>query len=88
MAEKHKKLIFKHSSTIGLREYPVLTTCLQRLTKTVNVQNHPIRVKEAYLDGETVNRKAEYDDLVYAANDTERPIRELAEEAETAARTK
>jgi pyridinium-3,5-bisthiocarboxylic acid mononucleotide nickel chelatase len=62
-----RRLIFTHTSTIGIREYEVIRHMLERSESSVDVDGRTIRVKVAVLDGEIVNRSAEWDDVVAAA---------------------
>jgi len=72
------KVIFKHSTTIGFRYYPVSTKCLERKIVEVKVKGHYLRIKESYYNGEIVERKVEYDDLVHLAEITGLTLDELS----------
>ena len=73
--------IFRHTSTIGLREQPVGKHALDREMTTVEVDGHPVAVKLARLDGEVVNAMPEYDDVVRAATALGRPVRDVLADA-------
>jgi pyridinium-3,5-bisthiocarboxylic acid mononucleotide nickel chelatase len=62
-----RRLIFTHTSTIGMREHGVTRHMLDRRTASVDVGGQTIRVKLALLDGAIVNRSVEWDDVVGAA---------------------
>ena len=62
-------MIYKHSSTIGFRHYPVTTCCLNRKFRTVDVEGCSVRIKESFYKGNLVQRKAEHDDCVAVAEE-------------------
>jgi pyridinium-3,5-bisthiocarboxylic acid mononucleotide nickel chelatase len=78
--------IFRETTTIGIREYPVARHALPRETAIVTVGGLEVRVKLARLDGVVVTAQPEYDDVVHVAQALGRPVREVLAEATTAAR--
>ena len=78
--------IFRETTTIGIREYPVARHALPRETATVSVGGLDVRVKLARLDGVVVTAQPEYDDVVRAAHSLGRPIRDVLAEATATAR--
>ena len=68
MSEKETfiKLLFKHTTTLGIREYRCGRHTLQRQERTVETESGPVRVKESSGWGVTRN-KAEYEDLAEIA---------------------
>jgi uncharacterized protein (TIGR00299 family) protein len=62
-----RRAIFRHTSTIGLREFPVAKHCLERSNAVVEIGGMPVRVKLASLDGQILNRSVEWDDVVVVA---------------------
>jgi uncharacterized protein (TIGR00299 family) protein len=70
-----RREVFRHTSTIGVREVTVGKTALDRAMRTVTVDGHPIAVKLALLDGEVVNAQPEYDDVARVAEATGRPVK-------------
>ncbi|MCC8160527.1 MAG: nickel pincer cofactor biosynthesis protein LarC [Oscillospiraceae bacterium] len=64
--EKMLKLIFKHTSTIGVREHISNRYTLERAEETVNTEYGDIRVKKSRGYGVSKS-KAEYDDVEKAA---------------------
>jgi uncharacterized protein (TIGR00299 family) protein len=78
--------IFRETTTIGIREYPVARHALPRETATVSLSGFEVRVKLARLDGVVVTAQPEYDDVVQAAHALGRPVREVLAEAAAAAR--
>lgn len=81
-----RREIFRQTSSIGVREYPVAKHALDREMRTVEVAGHTVRVKLARLDGAVVNAQPEYDDLVSVAAATGRPVKDVLAEAVAASR--
>lgn len=72
-AEAVRRVFFRETSTIGVREHEVVKHALPREMLTVSVGGHPIAVKAARLDGEIVNLQPEWDDVARAASALDRP---------------
>lgn len=70
-----RAVLFRQSSTIGVREYEVGKHALEREMVTVQVEGAPIRVKLARYEGSVVNAAPEYDDVVAAASALGRPVK-------------
>ncbi len=70
--------VFRETTSIGVRYYPVGRRVLARDIRTVRVAGEEVRVKVARSDGRTVNVQPEYDDLVRAARKSKRPLKEIA----------
>ena len=58
-----KALIFRNSTTIGLREYAVTKTVLERQSKEIETELGKIAVKYSYFEGREIRFKPEYDVL-------------------------
>ena len=86
-AEEVRRAVFRETTTIGVREYPVARHALPRETTAVSVGGVVISVKVARLDGAVVTAQPEYDDVVHAARLLGRPVREVLADATAAART-
>jgi pyridinium-3,5-bisthiocarboxylic acid mononucleotide nickel chelatase len=86
-AAEVRATVFRETTTIGIREYPVARHALPRETTTVSVGGVEIAVKLARLDGIVVTAQPEYDDVVRAAAALARPVREVLAEATAAARS-
>jgi pyridinium-3,5-bisthiocarboxylic acid mononucleotide nickel chelatase len=78
--------VFRHTSTIGVREVAVGKTALERRMRTVDVAGHQVAVKLAVLDGEVVNAQPEYDDVARVADETGQPVKVVLAAASAAAR--
>ena len=68
--------IFKETSTIGVRYFPVQRVACERSIRTVCIDNIIIHVKISSYQGEIVNISAEYDDCREAAVHTGKSIEE------------
>ncbi|HZK95547.1 MAG TPA: nickel pincer cofactor biosynthesis protein LarC [Prolixibacteraceae bacterium] len=58
-----KAIIFNNSTTIGLREYAVTKTVLERQEKEIETELGKINVKYSYFQGREIRFKPEFDDL-------------------------
>lgn len=77
-----RAIIFRETSSIGLREMPVPKHHkLARTESLVHVGGQPIRIKIARLDGETVNVNPEWRDVVAAAQALGQPAKQVLAEA-------
>ncbi len=70
--------VFKETTSIGVRYYPVGRRVLGRSFETVRVHGEKVGLKVAALGGRTVNVQPEYDDLVKASRKTGVSLKELA----------
>lgn len=60
-------ILFRESTTIGVRHQEMARTCLDRKTETVETAFGPIRFKVATRHGEVLNAAPEFDDCARAA---------------------
>ena len=70
-------LIFRETTTIGVRYRESEREVLDRETVVVETAVGPIRVKVAHQRGETLNVSPEFDDCVRAAKAAGRPVKEV-----------
>ncbi|HKA69979.1 MAG TPA: nickel pincer cofactor biosynthesis protein LarC [Actinomycetes bacterium] len=84
-AEQVRTVIFRETSTIGLRESPVGKRALVREMRTVDIGGEEIRIKIALLDGVVVNAQPEYEDVAAAAAKLNRPVKAVLAAAAAAA---
>jgi len=68
LTQKMKEIIFRHSTTIGIREYPVSKTVLDRQEKEIETELGNLRVKCSYFEGNEIRFKPEFEDLKKLAN--------------------
>jgi hypothetical protein len=73
--------VFRETTSIGVRFYPVGRRVLDRSFETVRVGGQTIGLKLAGRDGRTLNVQPEYEDLVRAARKTGTPLKEIAHRA-------
>lgn len=76
-----EKAIFLHTSTVGVRRFPVERTCMARSTFEVETEFGKVRVKKSVL-GDIEKIKPEFDDLKALADKAGVPIREIQKAVE------
>lgn len=76
-----EKAIFLHTSTVGVRRFPVERTCMARNTFEVETEFGKVRVKKSVL-GDIEKVKPEFDDLKACADKAGVPIREIQKAVE------
>lgn len=72
-------LVFRETTTLGFRRYPVDKVSLERIIETVETSLGAVRVKTAYLEGRAIKAKPEYEDLRRIAESGGLPLREVQE---------
>ncbi|HVF05328.1 MAG TPA: nickel pincer cofactor biosynthesis protein LarC [Frankiaceae bacterium] len=81
-----RRVLFRETSTIGLREREVTKRSLDRSVETVVLADgSEVRVKVARLEGEVVNAVPEFDDVATLAAKLDRPVKAVLAEASAAA---
>ena len=70
-------VIFRETTTIGLRHYDVDRECLQREIVTVETPIGAVRFKVARRDGRVVNAVPDFEDCVKLAAATNLPVKEV-----------
>lgn len=80
-ADDVRAAIWRHTSTIGVREIPLAKHALEREMLSVDVAGHAIDVKVASHGGEVVNAQPEWDDVARAAVALGRPVNDVLAEA-------
>lgn len=76
-----REVVFRHTSTLGLREHRVVKRELDRDVLVVHLGGQRLEVKRGWLDGAVVNRQPEYDDVVRVAAALGRPVSEVLRQA-------
>lgn len=79
-------VLFRESTTIGVRWFQINRRPLPRRWVTVQVEGHDVRVKVAEFDGQIVTTAAEFDDVRAVAEALDRPAREVQAHAAELAR--
>ncbi|MDT7546489.1 MAG: pyridinium-3,5-bisthiocarboxylic acid mononucleotide nickel chelatase [Actinomycetota bacterium] len=82
-----QRVMFRETSTIGLRTQRVCKLALDRTETAVDVDGQRVRVKIAVHEGEVVNTNPEYDDVVAAAEVLGRPVKTVLQQAAASAQT-
>lgn len=70
-------LIFRETTTIGVRFSEMRRECLERETVSVQTALGEVRFKVARRDGRVLNAQPEFDDLVKLAGEHSRPVKEV-----------
>jgi len=70
-------IVFRETTTIGVRYRESERECLERTTVVVNTAVGPIRIKVARRGGEVLNAAPEFDDCVRAASESGRPVKDV-----------
>lgn len=81
-----RRVVFRETSTLGMREQNLGKHALERQEATVEVGGRPVRVKLGRLDGEVVNVMPEWDDVAAAADALGRPAKQVLLDAHAEAR--
>jgi uncharacterized protein (DUF111 family) len=84
-APRLRTLVFRETSTLGLRELRVGKHALDRAERTVDVDGRPVRVKLGLVAGEVVNAMPEWVDVAAAAAALGRPAKQVLQQAHAAA---
>lgn len=79
-ADEMKEIIFKHTSSIGLRESVVTKSMLHRKAITVSTKFGDVRVKQCVYQGKAVRSKPEFEDCKALANKHNISIDEIENE--------
>jgi len=74
-------LIFRESTTFGVREYTVARTVLARRFETVKTPHGKVRVKIGSWQGREITRAPEYEDCRRLAEKAKIPVRKIYAEA-------
>jgi uncharacterized protein (DUF111 family) len=81
VASAVRDVVFRETTTIGLREQAVRKHALERTESMVDVDGQRIRVKTAWLAGRVVNAMPEWDDVIAAAHALGRPAKQVLAQA-------
>jgi uncharacterized protein (DUF111 family) len=71
------RLIFRETTTLGMRVSHQRRWCLPRTTRLVQTEWGAVRVKESSLDGEVVNAYPEYEDLRRIAKESGLTLKQM-----------
>jgi uncharacterized protein (TIGR00299 family) protein len=87
-ATRLAEVLFRESTTLGLRTYPVETWELARTIETVDTPYGPVRVKVGWWAGARRSWAPEFEDAAQAAKTAGVPVRAVMEAAWSAYRTR
>lgn len=79
------EVILRETNTLGVRSWPVARTALRRDSVTVEVRGFPLSVKRGWLNGVVVTSQPEYSDAAAVAGQTGVPVKQIIDEARSAA---
>lgn len=74
-------LLFKQTSTLGVRKYLVERHCLNRGYQTIDLKGCKINIKTALRNGEIIKFAPEYNDCLQAAEKLNQPLKDIYDEA-------
>ena len=75
--DRFKDLLFRHTTTLGVKSLPVDKTELERRFDTVETPFGPVAMKRALLDGEVLRSKPEYEECREIARRENLPLAEV-----------
>lgn len=79
--ERLCRLLFRESTTIGVRMYTAERRTLERAHVPVTTAYGPLRIKVSRLNGEVLNFAPEYEDCAKAARERDVPLKRVLAEA-------
>jgi uncharacterized protein (TIGR00299 family) protein len=79
---KINEVLFRETSTLGVRKYVVNKTVLERQVEEIQTRYGTIRVKSAFYQGICIKSKPEYDDCMKIAREKGIPISQVYREVE------
>jgi len=82
------EVLFKETSTIGVRKYRVDKTMLDRVIEIISTPLGDVRVKSAFYKGVCIKSKPEYDDCIKIAREKGIPVSQVYREVEQELRRK
>lgn len=78
--EDLKEIIFRETTTLGIREYKINRTKLKREFEVIDTGYGKVSVKKAYYKGKLIKVKPEYEDCKRLAHDNDKPIKNIYDE--------
>ena len=77
-------VLFRHTTTFGLRFYRAERACLQRSEDLVDTRFGPIKMKRAFYRGKLLRSSPEYEDCKRAAEANKVSVKEVYDAASAA----
>lgn len=78
--DKMKEILFKETTTLGVRYYPLTVHRLERKFKIIETVWGPVTVKEGYHAGDLVQRAPEYEECKEIAKQYNVPLKQVYEQ--------
>lgn len=78
-----KEIIFKETTTLGIKSIAVAKTMLQRKEIICETKFGSITIKQAYLDGKLIRSKPEYEECAAIARKESLPLKDIYKETQT-----
>ncbi len=75
--DRFRKLIFRHTTTLGVKSIPVEKAVLSTMKETLQTPLGAVTMKSALLDGKIVHSKPEYEDCLRIAGEHDMPLLEV-----------
>lgn len=79
-----QEVIFRETTTLGVRSYDVSRLCLERDWREVQTEYGPVRMKVGLSDGEIVTAAPEYEDCRRLARESGTPVKTVYQAAQSA----
>jgi len=80
--DRVRDILLKETSTFGFRSHTVLKYELERDFTELEIRYGKVRIKRAYLDGEVVREKPEYEDCARLARENDVNLRDIYKEVD------
>jgi len=80
MVQGIEDLIFKETTTLGIRKYKVERQELEREFREIETRFGPVKVKFAYKDGQVLKYAPEYEDCKKIAEQNNMPVKDVFQE--------
>lgn len=74
---RFKEMLFRHTTTLGVKSFPLEKTILERRFDTIETPLGPVTMKRALLNGEVVHSKPEYEECRMIARRNGIPLSEV-----------
>jgi pyridinium-3,5-bisthiocarboxylic acid mononucleotide nickel chelatase len=76
------EVLFRETSTIGIRKYRIDKTMLDRKIETLSTHLGEVRIKSAYYQGVCIKSKPEYEDCIKIAREKGIPVNQVYREVD------
>jgi hypothetical protein len=76
------EVLFRETSTIGIRKYRIDKTMLDRKIETISTHLGEVRIKSAYYQGICIKSKPEYEDCIKIAREKGIPVNQVYREVD------